>query len=79
MSLDLHLELWESLQDHIVDVKTAADDFVAVLIENAFDAEEIAEATTNEDIKRALLDYSEEIEVDEDDDMDRFFVEDDDY
>jgi len=79
VSLDLHLELWESLQDHIVDVKTAADDFVAVLIENAFDAEEIAEATTNEDIKRALLDYSEEIEVDEDDDMDRFFVEDDDY
>ena len=78
MRLDLHLELWESMQEHIVDVKTAADDFVAVLIENAFDAEEIAEATTNEDIKKALLDYSEEIEIVEDvDDMDSFFNEDD--
>ena len=77
MSLDLHLELWESLQDHIVDVKSAADDFVAVLIENGLDAEDIAGATTNDDIKKALLDYIEEIEVDEDDDMDSFFVEDD--
>jgi len=77
VSLDLHLELWESLQDHIVDVKSAADDFVAVLIENGLDAEDIAGATTNDDIKKALLDYIEEIEVDEDDDMDSFFVEDD--
>ena len=77
MSLDLHLELWESLQDHIVDVKSAADDFVAVLIENGLDAEDIAGATTNDDIKKALLDYIEEIEVDEDDDMDSFFDEDD--
>jgi len=77
VSLDLHLELWESLQDHIVDVKSAADDFVAVLIENGLDAEDIAGATTNDDIKKALLDYIEEIEVDEDDDMDSFFDEDD--
>ena len=77
MSLDLHLELWESLQEHIVDVKTAADDFVAVLIDNGLDAEDIAGATTNVDIKKALLDYIEEIEVDEDDDMDSFFNEDD--
>jgi len=77
VSLDLHLELWESLQEHIVDVKTAADDFVAVLIENGLDAEDIAGATTNVDIKKALLDYIEEIEVDEDDDMDSFFNEDD--
>ena len=77
MRLDLHLELWESMQEHIVDVKTAADDFVAVLIENAFDAEDIAGAPTNVDIKKALLDYIEEIEVDEDDDMDSFFNEDD--
>jgi len=77
VSLDLHLELWESLQEHIVDVKTAADDFVAVLIENGLDAEDIAGATTNDDIKKALLDYIEEIEVDEDDDMDSFFDEDD--
>jgi len=77
VSLDLHLELWGSLQEHIVDVKTAADDFVAVLIENGLDAEDIAGATTNVDIKKALLDYIEEIEVDEDDDMDSFFNEDD--
>jgi hypothetical protein len=73
MSLELHLELWEAMQEHIVDTKTAADDFVSVLVENGFDAKNIALESTNDDIKKALLDYSDEIDVDVDDDMDEFF------
>ena len=66
MSLELHLEIWEEMQEHIVDVKSAADDFVAVLIENGIAGEKIADATINEDIKKALLDYDIEVDVDDD-------------
>jgi hypothetical protein len=66
MNLDLILELWETMQEHIVDIKEAADDFVAILIENGIDGEKIADSTTNEDIRKALLDYDVEVEVDED-------------
>ena len=80
MSLSLHLELWESMQEHIVDVRSAADDFVAVLIENGIDAEKIAKVAINEDIKKALLDYDVDVDVDVDDDDDDFehFSDDDD-
>ena len=80
MSLSLHLELWESMQEHIVDVRSAADDFVAVLIENGIDAEKIAKVAINEDIKKALLDYDVEVDVDVDNDADDFehFSDDDD-
>jgi type III secretory pathway lipoprotein EscJ len=67
MSLELNLDIWEAMQEHIVDVKGAADDFVAVLVENGIDAEKIADVTTNEDIRKALLDYDIDIEVEEDD------------
>jgi hypothetical protein len=66
VSLELHLELWETMQEHIVDIKEAADDFVAVLIENGIEGTKIADATTNMDIKKALLDYDVDIEIDED-------------
>ena len=66
MSIELHLEIWEEMQEHIVDVKSAADDFVAVLIENGIAGEKIADATSNEDIKKALLDYDIEVDVDDD-------------
>jgi hypothetical protein len=69
VSLELQLEIWEVLQEHIVDIKDAADDFVALLIENGIDGEKIADITTNDDIKKALLDYID-VEVDEDYDDD---------
>ena len=75
MSLDIHLEIWEAMQEHIVDVKGAADDFVAVLIENGIDGEKIADATTNEDVKKALIDYDVDVGYDDYDDYD----EDDEY
>ena len=71
MSLELQLEIWEVLQEHIVDIKDAADDFVALLIENGIDGEKIADITTNDDIKKALLDYID-VEVDEDYDDDEY-------
>ncbi len=68
MSLELHLEIWKVLQEHIVDVKDAADDFVALLIENGIDGEKIVNITTSDDIKKALLDYIDvDVEVDIDD------------
>lgn len=57
MSLELNLEIWEVLQEHIPDTKDAADDFVALLIEHGIDAEKIADNSMNEDIKNALIDY----------------------
>ncbi len=75
MSLDIHLEIWEAMQEHIVDVKGAADDFVAVLIENGIDGEKIADVTTNEDVKKALIDYDVDVGYDDYDDYD----EDDEY
>ena len=71
MSFELQLEIWEVLQEHIVDIKDAADDFVALLIENGIDGEKIADITTNDDIKKALLDYIDvEVDVDFDDEVD---------
>jgi len=80
VSLELHLELWETMQEHITSVKDAADDFVAVLIEHGIDAEKIAKVAINEDIKKALLDYDVDVDVDVDDDDDDFehFSDDDD-
>ncbi len=65
MSLELQLEIWDVLQEHIVDIKDAADDFVALLIENGIAGEKIADATTNDDIKKALLDYDVDVVVEE--------------
>lgn len=72
MSLELHLELWESMQEHMSSIKDAADDFVAVLIDNGIDAEKIAKVAINEDIKKALLDYDVDVVVDVDNDEDDF-------
>jgi hypothetical protein len=65
VSLELQLEIWDVLQEHIVDIKDAADDFVALLIENGIAGEKIADATTNDDIKKALLDYDVDVVVEE--------------
>jgi len=77
VSLEIHLEIWEAMQEHIVDVKGAADDFVAVLIENGIAGEKIADATTNEDVKKALIDYDVDVNVDVDDDYDEYSEDDD--
>ena len=61
------------MQEHIVDVRSAADDFVAVLIDHGIDAEKIAKVAINEDIKKALLDYDVDVDVDVDDDDDDDF------
>lgn len=53
-------------------IKDAADDFVAVLIDNGIDAEKIAKVAINEDIKKALLDYDVDVVVDVDNDEDDF-------
>jgi hypothetical protein len=66
MSIEIYLEIWESIQEHMVDVKGAADDFVAVLIENGIDGKIIADNTTNDDIKKALIDYDVDVDVDDD-------------
>jgi len=68
MSLDLHLEIMEVMLEHIPDHKDALEDFVAKLVEHGYDAEEIAAATTNEEIKKVCTDYSDEVEVDEEED-----------
>ena len=68
MSLDLHLEIMEVMLEHIPDHKDALEDFVAKLVEHGYDAEEIADATTNEEIKKECTDYSDEVEVDEEED-----------
>lgn len=65
------------MQEHISDIKGAADDFVALLVENGIDAEKIADLTVNDNIKKALLDYDVEVEVDEDNEGFEFFDEDD--
>jgi hypothetical protein len=76
MSIDINLDVWEAMQEHIVDIKSAADDFVAVLIENGIEAQKIADVTTNEDVRKALLDYDVEVEIEEDDEFE-YFEEDD--
>ncbi len=77
MSLELNLDIWEALREHVSDIKDAADDFVEVLIENGIDAEKIATATTDEDVRKALIDYDVEVEVDEEEDDFSYFNEDD--
>jgi len=67
INISLHLEIWETMQEHISDIKGAADDFVAVLIENGIDGTKIADATTNNDIKKALIDYDIDVVVDAED------------
>lgn len=73
MNLEVCLEIWNALRPHLLgsDVHAAADDFMHILIENGFDAEEIAEYALPAELKSALLDYAElELEEEDDDDLD---------
>jgi len=70
--LELHLEIMEIMLEHIVDHKGAIEDFVQVLVEHGYDAEEIADSTQNEEIKKVCTDYSDEVEIDEEEDDDEY-------
>jgi len=72
MSLELNLDIWEALQEHCLDTRAAADDFVEVLIENGIDAEKIAVATQDSDIRSALIDYDIEIEEEDTEDTQEY-------
>jgi len=73
MSPDLAMEIWEALRSHISGgFSAAADDFVQVLVENGFDAQELMEVAQDTNVKKSLLEYVEdhseyEDEIDEED------------
>ena len=78
MSVDLSLEIWEALRPHIAGgFQEAADDFVTILTENLVDPEDINASTTDTHIKKALMDYIEIEDYEEDDDA--FGIIDDEY
>jgi len=69
MSVDLSLEIWEALRPHIAGgFQEAADDFVAVLTENLIEPEDINASTTDTHIKKALVDYIDVEDYEEDED-----------
>ena len=67
MNIELHLHVWNELKEHIIDIDKAeaAEDFIKVLIEHGADADEIAEYAIDDEIKKALLEYTD-LEEDED-------------
>lgn len=69
MSLDLHLEILDIALEHTSDHSTdCIEDVIQLLVEHGFNAEEIADATTNDEVKHVLQDYTEEVEVDDKED-----------
>jgi hypothetical protein len=73
LDAEVCLEIWNALRPHLIsgDLKEAADDFVHVMIENGFNAEDLAEYAVAPEIKSALKDYAELEEYeDEDDEID---------
>ena len=81
MSIELSKEIWNELKRYInsVDRNEAAETFVAVLIDNDVDADEIKSVfKTESDIKRAVTSYLKD-HVDEEDDEDLHDDDDEDY
>ena len=83
MNLDMIAELWEAVRPHIAGAyKETAEDFVAVLGENAINLAEFKEHTDDSYLKKAIIAYvdDEELEEEEDSDYDdMYFDEDDEY
>ena len=77
MDLELHLLVWKELREHFTgsELQDAAEDFVRILIEHGADAEKISEYSIDTEIKEALKDYIEF----EDDDIDEFDEDEDEY
>ena len=72
MDIELHLQVWKELRNHFTgsDSDVAAEDFVRVLIEHGANADDIAEYAIDDEIKTALMEYTELEEDDDDDDDD---------
>lgn len=71
MAVDLAYDLWSELKRYISipDRHEAADVLVNLLIDNDYDAEHIRDAFKGDnEIKRALQSYLDDVEEDEDDD-----------
>ena len=81
MSPDFAMEIWEAVRPHISGgFQEAADDFVAVLIENGMTASDIAAVAQDSYVIKSLAEYAdEELVYDNDEDDDGYgFYEDDD-
>jgi len=80
MSPDLAMEIWEAMRPHISGgFQQAADDFVAVLIENGFNADEVAAVAQDSYVIKSLAEYAnEELVYEEDSDEDDYNFYDDD-
>jgi hypothetical protein len=71
MSVELSKEIWSELKRHIntTDRDDAAETFVSVLIDNDVSADEIrAVFKYDNDVKKALVHYLKDHDVDEDED-----------
>jgi len=78
MSPDLAMEIWEALRSHISGgFQQAADDFVAVLIENGMNASEVAAVAQDSYVIKSLAEYADEELVYEEDDDEYDFYDDD--
>jgi len=70
MAVDLAHDLWQELKRYIsaVDRSEAAETLVNLLVDNDYDAEQIRDAFKGDnDVKRALQSYLEDMEEDLDD------------
>ena len=78
MSPDLAMELWEAIRPHISGgFQQAADDFVQALIENGYNATELADVAQDSYVIKSLAEYADEDIVYEDDDNEYSFYDDD--
>lgn len=82
MSVDLASEIWNECKRYIntVDRDEAAENIVSILIDNDFSPEEIKSSFKGDsNIKKALVEYSqdsnddEEYDEDEDEDEDEYY------
>lgn len=83
MSVELSKEIWDEIKRHIntTDRSDAAETLVSVLIDNDVSADEIRSVFKyDNDVKKALVHYlkDHEIEEDEDEDDDDYYDDEDD-
>ena len=77
MNIETHLQVWNALRPHLAgaDIQAAAEEFINVLIEHGANASDMTEYALDKELKIALLDHTDNVDVDDDDD----FYEDDEY
>ncbi len=82
MDENLASVIWSELKRYIntVDRAEAAENLVSILVDNDSDPEDIKEAFKGDsDVKRALVDYLKEEEVEEEEYEEEYEEEDEDY